>query len=68
MVQHKHDKMNDIKNEFYKTFKDNEWFKGAGLYQSEKNKWCIMTLIRKENIEDIPDIWKGMEIRKTLVT
>lgn len=67
MVPHKLDEMNGIKNEFYNLFKKNEWFKGAGLYQTEKAKYCIMTLVKKENLKDIPEIYKGLEVKATII-
>ena len=66
MVKHKHDKMNDIKNEFYLHFKGNEWFKGAGLYRVDKLNWVIIALVNEKFKDEIPDSWKGLIVRKMM--
>ena len=68
MVKHKLDDMVEIKNDFYKSFKGNEWCKGAGLYQVDKKNWCILALIKEENIKDVPDVWKGLDVKIMIVT
>lgn len=62
------EKLMYIKDDFYSTFKGNSWFRGAALYNENKKDWCIMTFIMQENYEDVPDIWKGMKIKKMIIT
>jgi len=65
----KYDELLDIKNDFYVTFKGPDWFRGAGLYRADKKKdWSIIALVREDSKDKIPDLWKSVEIVKTLFT